>query len=64
MQKSDIEHVTVVQHDILPSNVITLRSSEQPFSAGHGVYLGQEAFDKINVECNEMMKRADYAGPI
>ena len=47
-----------------PDNVIPLRCSEQAFSAGHGVYLGPEAFDTINVMDNELTRRATFCGPV
>lgn len=45
-------------------NVIPFRFSEQPFSAGRGVYLGPEAFREINVLRNELTERADFGGPV
>ena len=58
------EQAAAPQPGILPDNVISLRSSEQPFSAGRGVYLGPEAFNTICVERNELTEHADYAGPV
>lgn len=50
--------------DIFPDNVVAFRMSEQPFSAGHGVYLGPEAFREIKVLRNELTEHADYGGPV
>lgn len=41
-----------------------LRQSQQGFSAGHGVYLGPEAFDSIRVQDNELTRRATFCGPV
>lgn len=58
--------LTAMQEDAAdtPDNVIPLRCSEQAFSAGHGVYLGPEAFDTINVMGNELTRRATFCGPV
>lgn len=42
----------------------SLRKSEQAFSAGHGVYLGPEAFDLIHVQDNELTRRATFCGTV
>lgn len=41
-----------------------LRRSQQSFSAGHGVYLGPEAFDTIRVQDNELTRQATFCGTV
>ena len=55
------------QNNVVPkseneaSNLITLRLSEQPVSAGVGVYLGPEAFEQIQVKATPKTCRASFA---
>lgn len=46
------------------SNYRSLRKSEQAFSAGHGVYLGPEAFCLIRVQDNELTRHATFCGAV
>lgn len=45
-------------------NVIPIRRSEQPASAGSGAYLGPEAFETILVMENELTRRALFSVPV
>lgn len=45
-------------------NVIPFRRSEQPCSAGRGVYLGPEAFETIMVIENDLTSRALFGVPV
>ena len=48
----------------ISDHVIQLRFSEQKFSAGRGVYLGPESFNKIQVEENDMTRKASFSGMV
>lgn len=45
-------------------NVIPFRNSEQPVSAGTGVYLGPESFDSLMVRENELTSRGSFGVPV
>lgn len=55
---------SVAKEDIVRYNVIPLRRSEQPASAGRGIYLGPEAFETIMVVENDLTKRALFCVPV
>lgn len=55
---------SAVREDALPYKVIPLRRSEQPASAGRGIYLGPESFETIMVIENDLTKRALFCVPV
>lgn len=55
---------SVAKEDVVRYNVIPLRRSEQPASAGRGIYLGPEAFETIMVIENDLTKRALFCVPV
>lgn len=60
-EKERCHHSETVQAKNEPTNLIRLRLSEQPVSAGTGVYLGPEAFEEIWVQDTPKTCRASFA---
>lgn len=58
------ETVEEPEEEDLFYNVIPIRRSEQPASAGSGAYLGPEAFETILVMENELTRRALFSVPV
>lgn len=58
------ETVEEPEEEALFYNVIPIRRSEQPASAGKGAYLGPEGFETILVMENDLTKRALFSVPV